>query len=152
MSRDARRLQQIVAEYQTAGMPWPATKHEIAEWAIETKRWGLLPADKVQVCANQLARAMREEYIDVNGHRVRRKHSVAVKRDGRRTQIWDNFETASFNHMELSLKQRRNQIVGDCRQLKTDADAYNEMHPDGPQLYLPLNFTQDVAELEAAAQ
>jgi hypothetical protein len=98
-----------------------------------------------KVCAEDFAQAMREEYItDPQGRRVRAKHPV---RKGQIT-MWDDIRTASRGHMDASFKQRRNQIVGDCRQLKTDADSWNDAHP---QLHIDLvfDFTNDLAELEA---
>jgi len=51
--------------------------------------------------------------------------------------------------MAIAFQQRRQQIVGDCRQLKTDVDSYNENRNDGVPINLVLDFTQDVEELEA---
>ena len=35
----SRQIEQIIGDYRAAGQHWPATKREIAEWAIKTKRW-----------------------------------------------------------------------------------------------------------------
>jgi hypothetical protein len=43
----------------------------------------------------------------------------------------------------------REQISGDCTQLKTDVDVYNTMNKDEPLIQLVLDFTDDVAEREA---
>ena len=51
---------------------------------------------------------------------------------------------------DLAFQQRRAQIIGDCRQLKTDVDSYNDAHADEPPIQLVLDFTRDVAELEVA--
>ena len=50
--------------------------------------------------------------------------------------------------MEVAFQQRRNQIVGDCRQLKRDVDSYNDNNVYGGFIQLELNFTEDVAEME----
>ena len=50
--------------------------------------------------------------------------------------------------MEVAFTQRREQIVGDCHQLKTDVDVYNDMKKEKPPIQLELNFTDDVAERE----
>jgi hypothetical protein len=52
--------------------------------------------------------------------------------------------------MELAFSQRRQQIVGDCVQWKRDVDSYNETHPEQTRLPLILDFTDDVAEADAA--
>lgn len=52
--------------------------------------------------------------------------------------------------MEIAFQQRRQQIVGDCLQLKTDVDSFNENgKPDQP-IQMILDFTRDVEEIEAA--
>jgi hypothetical protein len=53
---------------------------------------------------------------------------------------------APEEHMEIAFQQRRQQIVGDCAQLKTDVDSYNDNNPFGAYHQLPLDFTDDVAE------
>ena len=53
-------------------------------------------------------------------------------------------------HIELALKQRRQQIVGDCYQLKIDADSYNENHNKGRAVQLVFDFTLDLEELDVS--
>jgi hypothetical protein len=48
--------------------------------------------------------------------------------------------------MELAFQQRRWQIVGDCKQLRTDVDSYNENYNPGPVLQTSFNFTNDLEE------
>ena len=50
--------------------------------------------------------------------------------------------------MERAFAQRRQQIVGDCFQLRTDVDVYNDSHPDALPLQLVLDFTRDVEEMK----
>ena len=52
--------------------------------------------------------------------------------------------------MQAALQQRRQQIVGDCRQLKIDTDSYNENWNDAGAIQMSLDFTADVEELELA--
>jgi len=53
-------------------------------------------------------------------------------------------------HFIRSFGQRRQQIVGDCFQLKTDVVVYNEKNINREQIPLILDFTEDVAELQLA--
>jgi hypothetical protein len=93
---------------------------------------------------------MRDEYItDPQGRRVRAKHAARVKRHGEQTTIWDDVRTATREHMEVALKQRRKQIVGDCRQLKTDADSFNQNRSPENPIQVVFDFTQDLAEFDA---
>ena len=49
--------------------------------------------------------------------------------------------------MERAFGQRREQIIGDCAQLKTDVDVYNDLNRGKvPEFQLVLDFTDDVAE------
>ena len=49
--------------------------------------------------------------------------------------------------MERAFAQRRDQIIGDCLQLKTDVDVYNDLNRGKqPVIQLVLDFTDDVAE------
>jgi hypothetical protein len=59
--------------------------------------------------------------------------------------------TAPREHMEVAFQQRRQQIVGDCRQLKWDVDSYNQNHNAGEELQMVFDFTLDLEEIEALA-
>lgn len=54
------------------------------------------------------------------------KHPVSRKVAGEQIVVWDDIRTAPRKHMEISFRQRRERIVGDCRQLSVDADSYND--------------------------
>lgn len=93
---------------------------------------------------------MREEYItDPQGRKVRTMHVARELRNGELVGLWDDIRTAPRPHMAIAFQQRRTQIVGDCRQLKTDVDSYSENGNDGKPIPLVLDFTWDVEELEA---
>lgn len=141
------QLQHIVNRYIEAGGEWPATTREIAFWAINNKLWGPQRSKIIDICAEQLAHAMREEYItDLQGRKVRAKHAARIS--GTQQVLWDDIRTASREHMQAAFQQRRQQIVGDCRQLKLDVDSYNENKNDSKPIQLILDFTLDIAEAE----
>ena len=100
--------------------------------------------------AEELSRAMREEYTtDPQGRTVRAKHAARKKgADGEQLVFWDDIRTASREHMQMAFQQRRQQIVGDCHQLKLDSDSYNENANTGVPIQLIFDFTDDLAELE----
>ena len=54
--------------------------------------------------------------------------------------------------MQAAFQLRRHNIVGDCKHLKTDVDSYNENQNEGEPIQMPLNFTKDVLETEAAVK
>jgi hypothetical protein len=146
----AKQMQQVVREYRISGEKWPASPKMIAAWAIQNGRWRANPAAEIALCAREVSRAMREEYTtDSKGRRVRLKHPVVEHRDGEQIVLWDDIRTAPASHMRMSFQQRRNQIVGDCRQLQVDAATYNDLHADQPSIQIVFDFRQDLAELEA---
>ncbi len=152
MSLHPKDVRQIVSEYRRSGGEWPATTDDMASWAIRNGRWEPTRKQAIRQCAREISRALREEYYtDSKGRRVRTKHPVKVRRrGGGQTSLWDDIRTAPREHLEMSFQQRRARIVGDCRQLKTDVDSYNDAHRDSPQIEMVFDFTKDLAELEAA--
>lgn len=100
-------------------------------------------------CAEELSDAMREEYAtDPQGRRVRVKHVARYGEGQAQIPLWADIRTATRAHMEIAFQQRRQQILGDCRQLKTDVDSYNENYSSGEPIQMVFNFTDDLAELE----
>jgi hypothetical protein len=122
----------------------------VAEWAVKHGLYTPHPSAVIRELTAQLARALREEYFtDPQGRRVRAKHVATVKQeDGTTLPLWDDMRTAPHSHMEIAFQQRRKQIAGDCFQLKTDIDSYNENRRPERPIQLCLDFTFDVAERE----
>jgi hypothetical protein len=143
------QLQRIVQEYRAADQPWPATAHDMATWAIAQGKWHPQRGAMIKKCAEELSAAMREEYFtDPQGRRVRVKH-VARYGDGQsQIPLWEDIRTATRKHMEIAFQQRRQQILGDCRQLKTDVDSYNDNFSSVNPIQMIFDFTDDLAELE----
>jgi hypothetical protein len=147
-----RQLQKIVETYINDGQRWPASTHEIAAWAVSKKLWQAQSSAVIDQCANQLARAMREEHIvDPQGRAVRAKHVAKMNRNGEQTSLWADIRTADRQHMGIAFQQRRQQVVGDCRQLKTDIDSYNENRNTGKPIQMIFDFTLDLEDAEAEA-
>jgi len=123
---------------------------QVASWAIDEGLWEPARGTVVGQLAEELARAMREEYYtDPQGREVRAKHAARTRSDGIQSTLWDDIRTAAPGHMRIAFQQRRQQIVGDCRQLKTDVDSFNENRDPDVPMQLVLDFTEDVAEAEA---
>jgi hypothetical protein len=146
-----KQMQRIVDEYRLSGLPWPTSAKVIADWAITSGRWELPAAAMRRRCADDIASAMREEYMtDRKGRRVRLLHPAPLQTEGQTEMIWDDIRTASLDHMQVSFQHRRKGIVGDCRQMKVDVDSFNDAHPESEQIEIVFDFTMDLAELEAA--
>ena len=149
MSAQNERMQPIVQEYRDPGGRWPATTKDIAAWAIKMRRWQPHPASVISQCADQLARALREEYFtDPQGRRVRAKHVAVLDKDGEQLPLWADIRSAPREHLEMAFQQRRSQIVGDCRHLKIDVDSYNENSSEGRPIQIIFDFTLDLEEFE----
>jgi hypothetical protein len=149
----SEQMQKIVEQYRISGEEWPATTHQIAEWAIRHNRWKPQPSTVIAQCSEHLARAMREEYVtDPQGRRVRVKHVAIVERNGEQLAFWADIRNASTEHMQLSFQQRRQQIVGDCRQLKCDVDSFNDNGNKDSPINMVFDFTLDLEEIELAAK
>lgn len=143
------QLQRIVKEYQKSGQPWPAKTADMAKWALDTGRYDLTRPTLERACARELAQAMRQEYfIDPQGRRVRAKHPARIMKCGEQLMLWHDIRTAPRGHMEIAFKQRRRRIELECRQVKTDADSYNDAHPEEFPIQMVLDFTRDIEEFE----
>ncbi|MEE8625612.1 MAG: hypothetical protein V3T19_09750 [Acidiferrobacterales bacterium] len=149
MANYFEQMRKIWDAYEAAGNPTPASTHEVAEWAVRNGSWQPRPADIIGQCAADLAHALRQEYfIDTKGRKVRAMHAACVKRQGEQLMLWADIRSAPRQHMDLAFKQRRQQVVSDCRQLKIDVDSYNDNHPDEKPIQMIFDFTRDLQELE----
>lgn len=147
MGTYTEELQRFWGLYREAGHQDSPTAKDVASWAYEQGLWKPRVSDVVEVLAEDLARAWREDYdTDAKGRRYRKKHPVRVTKDGRQLYLWEDMDTAPREHMQMAFAQRRQQIVGDCVQLRVDVDAYNDKNPSEKPLQLVLDFEDDVAE------
>ena len=146
-----KQLQRLIEEYRRAGETWPATREDIAKWAVREKRYDLTAPSLIRLVAKELAQAMSEEYFtDAQGRRVRTKHPARVRRGGKQLMLWDDIRTAPRSHMKMAFQMRRKRIASECKQVKTDVDSYNDSHLDEQPIQMVLDFTQDVREMELA--
>lgn len=142
-------LQHYADDYFAESGKDRATAREIAIWLIQTGRWEAPPDVTIRQCREDVARAMREQYIkDDRGRPVRAKHVARIDQGGQQKHLWADIRTTNRHFMETALQQRRGQIVGDCRQLKFDADYYNTENPEEEPIQLFFDFTDDLEEAE----
>jgi hypothetical protein len=144
------KLRELYQQYEKAGHMQPFTMHELAAWAYDRGLCQPQRSTIVNRLAEEFSRAMRgESHTDPQGRRVRTKHMATYERNGKQYALWADVRIASRDHMERSFQQRRQGIVGDCRQLKTDVDSYNQNQNSGEAIQLILDFTSDMEEYEA---
>ena len=125
--------------------------HRVAEWAYKNGLHKPSIRTIVDAIAADISQLFREEYrTDEHGQRYRAKHAVRSKQEGKSMSLWADMddERAPREHFVRSFSQRRQQIVGDCFQLKTDVDVYNAKDLSQKPVQIPLDFTYDVEELQ----
>ena len=125
--------------------------HAVAEWAYKHGLHKPSIRTVVDAIASDISQYFREEYrTSEDGQSYRAKHAVRVKKGERTMSLWADMDDdkAPRSHFVRSFSQRRQQIVGDCFQLKTDVDVYNGKNQSKDPIQVPLNFTLDVEELQ----
>ncbi len=123
--------------------------HDLAGWALANDLYKPSRQDEIKLAAEAFSRHFREEMrTSKDGKRYRAKHAVKTKRNGKQMTLWADMDDLNVpvSHFDRAFIQRRQQIVGDCVQLKTDVDVCNEKR--GSNIPLLLDFTEDVAEAE----
>ncbi len=146
---ETERLQQAWHLYEETHHHLPSSAREAVEWAVSAGLIALPEIDPYDTLAGKMASALRSEYkTDPRGRRYRVNHAVRVTKSGVQYTFWAELGFAPHDQMEKAFAQRREQIVGDCVQLKTDVDVYNEQSGN-EQIQLVLDFTEDVLEREA---
>jgi hypothetical protein len=149
-------LQDVVAAYRRSGEVWPSTARHIGAWAIRQGHWKAPIKNQIDQCAHEIAAAMRMEYFtDPQGREVRKKHpfvETTILPDGKHEQkyLWIDMQDPKLKHeqAELALQYGRKLIVGDCKQLKTSVDSYNDNNKHGKYIEVSFNFAEDMEESE----
>lgn len=140
------KLQRAWRAFESTHEHAPSSAREAVEWAVNEGMLEVPSVDPYDTLASQMAAALREEYkTDANGRRYRVNHAVRVTKGGVQYTFWAILGYAPHAHMERAFAQRREQIISDCVQLKTDVDVYNDTSAQ-PTVQLILDFTDDVAE------
>lgn len=140
-------LQKVWHEFERKNGRLPSTTREAADWGVKIGKLTMPDVDPLGILADDMAKALREEYgTDKEGRRYRVNHAVRVTRGGVQHTFWGVMGFAPIEHMAKAFSQRREQIVGDCLQLRVDVDAYNAMNKEQPPLQLVLDFTDDITE------
>lgn len=152
MAAYANQVKAYLERYQAeVGGDGLIDAHAVAEWAYKNGLHKPSLKTVIDAIAADIAQAFREEYrTDALGQRYRAKHAVRSKKGDKTLSLWADIDDdrAPQEHFVRSFAQRRQQIVGDCFQLKTDVDVYNGKHPSQTPIQVPLDFTYDVEELQ----
>lgn len=152
MKTQKEKLQELFHQYTEAHGGVPAPTSEVAKWAVDHGLIERPRVDPMDILADRMANALREEYgtDPETGQRYRKNHAARVTRHGVQFTMWAELDSAPREFMQRALQQRRQQIVGDCIQLKADVDVFNRRNPHEEPIQMILDFADDVAEHEAA--
>ncbi len=152
MSAYSSAVKDYVERYQSeVGSDGLVDPHVIAEWAYSQGLHKPNLKTVIDAIATDIAQVFREEYrVDKHGRRYRAMHAATQKRGNRTLSLWGDLDdpNAPHTHFVKSFGQRRLQIVGDCVQLATDVDVYNDKRQPEEPIQMPLDFTLDVLELQ----
>jgi hypothetical protein len=153
MAKFSEQMQAIFNKYTDEVDSSPVSLDDVAAWAIENRLYFPAPRDVVKLCREALAESLRQEKrIDEKGRKYRAKHSVRTNAGGVQLSLWADIDTAPRSFMEKSFSQRRKSIVDDCFRMKQDVDHFNDENPDELPIQFVMDFTDDIAEMEAAAR
>lgn len=146
------QLNAIFDRYAAEVSSEPTSLDDVVEWALDK---GLCQPNRrtlIQIFRDDLATSLRQERrIDEHGRSYRAKINVRENVGGMQMSLWSDADLAPRSFVQKSTNQRRRAIAHDCYQLKQDVDHFNDARGGTNPLQLPLDFTDDVAELEAAA-
>lgn len=143
-------MMDIVERYKAAGGEEPVDLDALAKFAVNNGFWQKHPSKLLQMCKRDLARALGEQsHVDPQGRRVRTYHAAQCHDSASKQKwFWADIRSATRDYMELAFQHRRNQIVGKCRQLKSDVESYNDNNMHGARIQMVFDFRDDLAELE----
>jgi len=143
-------LMEIVSRYREADQKWPATKQEIAAWAIEQQLWEPEPELLLRRCANDIAVAMKNErHVDVQGRHLRTMVATRLpvtNEDGKTSQVtmWDDLRNGTSEHITLGLQQKYDQAGGDLCMIYVQQCSLNDNHDAFRNA--PIQFSFDFTE------
>src|ERR1700684_3112420 len=143
-------MQRIWHRYESGREHKPSSARQAVEWAVEEGLLNLPEVDPYDILADYMRDAVRDEHrTDEQGRRYRVNHAVRVTRQGVQYTFWGVLGHVPHDHMQKAFAQRRELIIGDNFQLKTDVDVYNEKYRgNNPPIQLILDYTDDIAERE----
>jgi hypothetical protein len=132
----------------------PATLPAAIEWGLANGRIAEPKPDPKAILIRDMRNALRAETsTDAEGREYRVNAAVTFTRGGGiQESFWGTVDLKTTPEEFLSewIGQRRKGVVDDCAKIKADVDHINTTYPDRKPIQLVLDFTDDVAEKEAA--
>ncbi len=147
-----REMQRLIRAYKDETGERELDMHKVAKWAV-AKGWSLpKPPDPMDVLAREFTSAAREviEYDKDTGKPYRVWHALKTSHGGTQLHFFVDIEEATRSQMQVSLVNRREQMVSDGLMLTYDQDHWNAAHPTEEPIQLPMDLTFDI-ELRKSA-
>lgn len=145
MSR-RKEMQRLIRSYKDETKVAEIDMKKVALWAME-KGWPLpTPPDPLELLARQFTDAAREvvEYDKKTGKPFRVYHALKTSHGGTQLHFFIDIEEATRTQMQVSLMNRREQMVSDGVMLTYDQDHWNDRHPDEEPIQLPMDLSFDI--------
>ena len=146
VSTKAQRHQNIIRLYRERTGSDSVDMHEVAKFAMEMGYQMPKPKSAVDMLAEQLSAAAREEVRrdSVTGQPYRANLAVVQWVNGAQLTLWHDIDVAPRRIAHRAFIQRRDQMVGDAVQLTLDVNHWNRVNEQEEQIVMPLDFTEDV--------
>lgn len=142
---------EVFDRYAAEVDPAPTPLEDVAQWAVLNGLYKPNLKTVLQMCRDDMADALRQDKrVDEEGRTYRAKLSVRTSIGGTQLSLWADADLAPRSFVEKAVHQGRRAIASDCYQLKQTADHFNFARGGDNPIQLILDFTDDVAELEAA--
>lgn len=138
-----QEMQRVIRWYKEETGEREVDMKKVAKFAV-AHDWPLPePVSPLDRLIREFSAAAREETReDKKTKRPYRVNHVYV--DKNQVHMWIDIDEAPRGPMFESLQMRRNQMVGDAVLLTFDADHWNGINPDQPQIVMELDFGPDV--------
>lgn len=147
-----REMQRLIRAYKDETGERELDMHKVAKWAV-AKGWSLpKPPDPMELLAREFTTAAREviEYDKTTGRPYRIWHALKTYHGGTQLHFFVDIEEATRSQMQVSLVNRREQMVSDGLMLTYDQDHWNAAHPTEEAIQLPMDLSFDI-ELRKSA-
>ena len=146
-------MQRLIRHYKDETGEFQVDMKKVAKFA-EIVGWKMpVPKDPLDILAQELARAARDElkHDKTTGRPYRVNHAFPQKQGQQTVFVWVDIDEAPRNVMLKSLNLRREQMIGDGLQLSYDADHWNALHPDQSEIQLEMDLAFDIEIRKHAA-
>ena len=122
---------------------------DFVEWALAKSKLAPQPRDIRRLLRSQVMDALRQAVrTDEEGITYRAKQCVRISEEGVQMTLVFDSDKATYNLQSKASAQQRKAIVNDIYRAKSNADHFNNTHPEEKQIKFVLDFTDDVAELD----